>query len=82
MTADPSLSGYAAFNAHRNCAVLQAWAPAENLDGTAAIRYWHAPENQGDQLVQYARPHDAWRRDWMQGWDRARADFEAEVEAI
>lgn len=74
---DPTLSGYAAFTDHRGCALLQAFAPAENLEGRDAIRYWHGPENQGETPMQIQRPHDAWRTEWMRGWERAKEDWQA-----
>lgn len=77
MNPDPTLSGYAAFTAHRGCALLQAFAPAENLRGADAIRFWHGPEDQGTTAMQIQRPHDAWRAQWMREWDQAREDHEA-----
>lgn len=74
---DPTLSGYAAYSARRGCALLQAFAPAERLEGKDAIRFWHGPEDQGTTAMQIQRPHDAWRTEWMRGWDRAREDFES-----
>lgn len=74
---DPTRNGYAAYTAHRGCALLQAFAPAENLAGKDAIRYWHGPEDQGATAMQIHRPHDAWRVAWMKGWDQARRDAEA-----
>lgn len=77
---DPAIAGYNAFFAHRRCALLQAYLPAETAEtaeGIRAIKLWHGPEDQGATAMQIQRPHDAWRVEWCKGWDRARKDAEA-----
>ena len=66
--------GYEAYSRHQMCSFLNGYAPANRIAGRTAIRLWHEPEDQGAALVQIARPHDAWRVEWVRGWDDARAE--------
>ena len=63
------------FDHHRRCALLNAHAPAETLDGWDAIRFHFPPEDQGDMLIQVSRPHAAWRVAWVQGWEQRRNEY-------
>ena len=63
------------FERHRQCAILQAHFPVEVCDGWLAIKAWYPPEDQGPTKMMMQRPHDAWRTQWVQGWDAAREEW-------
>jgi len=67
------------FRRHRQCTLSQGHFPVENSPGWMAIRVWYPPEDQGATRMMLQRPHDAWRTQWVQGWDEAREEYLAEM---